>query len=591
MHLRGPWFGGLFVLTAVLSSAAAVPACSQGARSFYPCELQLDWNSGELPPGASPFKDEIAKVEFRSPQHTTYLVRAYWDGGQALRVRFSPTSSGIWTYHITSVIKRYGDQESTFSVAESGSPGFVGVANVRHWWTTNKKPHLWLAAQTSLLDVEQGAFGSWLDARKHDGFTHIRGTLLSQSSKLKPLTSDGQPNFAYFAELDNSVLAATDRGFVLDLILADKAFAGSTTWKTYETRDLLLRYLVARYGALNVTWQGIQAFEEVTESRALLKSVGESLKSYDSYHHPLTTDARDTSSPLLADGWMDYLMEASPHPALGAVEHQFTQQPAIHIVQATSPEQFRHELWTCTTNGEYPTISAEALQDAANVKAVEVWSKVMSDTRHWELEPYFDVSGARAIGLTEVEYLAYAETPGIVEVNLPKHKYNPVWVNPATGEEIPLKDYKGEVFSQQTPDSKHDWLLQVPREGHKESMLRSYRFESEDPPIQEPELDQTKVPFEITDPRGDSINSSIPSLHGVKLTRKNRATRSMEYVWWGEVVAGSEGARVLAIGPSGTLTIPKSMLNQSSSTLNIRLLAINANGKAYEVDRVFQLTP
>ncbi len=68
----------------------------------------------------------------------------------------------------------------------------------------------------------------------------------------------------------------------------------------------------------------------------------------------------------------------------------------------------------------------------------------MSDTRHWELEPYFDVDNARALGLDEVEYLAYADKPGIVEVSLPKHKYNPVWVNPITGEEDPQKDYKGE---------------------------------------------------------------------------------------------------------------------------------------------------
>jgi Domain of unknown function (DUF5060)/Protein of unknown function (DUF4038) len=582
---------GLFLLPAVSPvRAAELPSCSEGARSFLPCELQLDWKEGELPAGTSPYKDDVAKVEFRSPDHTTYLVRAFWDGGHALRVRFSPLEAGTWTYHITSAIKRYNDQEASFVVSDSGRPGFVSVANVRHWWTTNKQPHLWLSAQTALVNVEQATFQSWLDARKHDGFTHIRGTLLVSTNHLKPLEGD-QPNFAYFSDLDNQVLAADSSGFTLDLILTDKGFATTGVWNDFEKRDLLLRYLVARYGSLNVTWQGIQSYEDIPSSRALLKSIAESLKSYDTFHHPRSTDARDTSSPLLADGWMNYILEESPHPELGAVEHQFTEAPQVHVIQASKPDDFRHELWSSTTNGEYPSVSFEALENAANVKAVQVWAKVMADTRHWELEPYFDVDGARAIGLNEVEYLAYAQTPGIVEVTLPKHKYNPVWVNPTSGEEIPLKDYKGEVFSQQTPGSSQDWVLQVPREGHKESMLRSYRFESEDPPVQEPELDATKIPFEIVDPSGDTINSAIPTLYSLKLTRKNRATRSMQYVWWGEVVAGSEGARVLAIGPSGTLTIPQALLHQPSSTLNLRLQAINANGKAYEVNHVYRLAP
>jgi hypothetical protein len=122
-------------------------------------------------------------------------------------------------------------------------------------------------------------------------------------------------------------------------------------------------------------------------------------------------------------------------------------------------------------------------------------------------------------------------------------------------------------------------------------MARSVRLESEDPPIQEAELDSAKIPFGIVDPAGDELNSAIPQLFSVKLKRANRATRSMEYVWWGEIVAGGEGARVLAVGPSGTFSVPKNLIKQQGSNLNIRLLAINANGKAYEADRVYRLTP
>jgi Domain of unknown function (DUF5060)/Protein of unknown function (DUF4038) len=581
----------LLVLVPAVSGSTSLPSCTQSARAFLPCELTFNWQGDELPQTASPYRDELLNIEFRSPRHITYLMRAFWDGDHTLRVRFSPTEAGPWTYHVTSSIKHYDNQESNFNVAESDRPGFVSVANVRHWRTTNKQPHLWLAASLPFLQVEEQALGPWLDARRHDGFTHIRGPLLSMASAMKPLTADSQPNFAYFAALDDRVLAADLRGFTLDLLLADKSFLETGVFKDWHRRDPLLRYLIARYSGLNVTWQGIEHFEDMPDSRALLKELGTALQKYDAYQHPRSTDARVTSSPLVADGWMNYFIEASPHPEVAAVEHQFTHEPEIHVVTATDPDAFRHELWNATTNAEYPSVSYEALRNEANVRAIQTWSRVIADTRHWELEPYFDVDGARAVGLQEVEYLAYAEKPGIVEVTLPKHKYNPVWVNPISGDEIPLKDYKGEVFSRQTPDAAHDWILQVPREGHKESMLRSYYFESQDPPIQEPEYDASKIPFEIADPAADDLNPSIPVPFEVKILKPNRATRRIQYVWWGEIVANGQAGRVLAVGSSGNLDVGHELICPPGSNLTLRLLAINANGKAYELDRVYRLTP
>jgi hypothetical protein len=576
--------GALVVFPA---AAASVTPCSQEARSFSPCELTFDWRDNELPPAISPYRDELMNVEFRSPRAVTYLMRAFWDGGHTLRVRFTPTEPGSWTYHITSPIKRYDNQESTFSVADSSAPGLVNVANLRHWRTTNKQPHLWLSAAAPFLEIDEAAFETWLDARKHDGFTHVRGPLLTLHSSLKPLTADSQPDFTYFSALDDRILAAAARGFTLDLLIADESFLRSGELNEWSQRDPLFRYLIARYGGLNVTWQGIEHFEDTPGSRALLKDLGSFLQKYDSFRHPRSTDARASSSPLLPDGWMTYLIEASPHPELGAVEHQFTEQPEIHVVTATEPVAFRHELWNCTTNGEYPSVSFDALRNEANVRAVRTWFEIVSNTRHWEFEPYFATDGARAVGLAEVGYLAYAQKPGIVEITLDKHKYNPVWIDPATGEEIPLKDYRGDIFSQQTPGKGNDWVLDIEREGHKEAMLRSVRFESVDPPVQEVETDAAKTPFVIADPPGDQVSASMPVPFSAKITRPNRATRTMQFVWWGEVVAGGQGARLLGVGSFGNFTLPPDLLKQPDSALNLRLLAINANGKAYELDKVY----
>lgn len=583
-------FLSLFVALAGFSSAvipmrgAGLPSCTDAARTFYPCEFLFDFD------GTSPaFREEILTIEFRSPSATTYRLRAYQAAKNLLKARFSPTEPGTWTYRISSTLRQLDGKESTFNAAQSNSPGFVSVANLRHWRTTNKQPHLWLSAELAPL-LPTAQTDSWLDARKHDGFTHIRSTLLVGDAKMKPLGAGGEPNFAYFDAMDASVLAGADRGFVLDLILADSAALKAGVFDDATNRELLVRYLVARYGGMNMTWQGLEKFDSRPGTRELLKDIGTLLDKYDAYKHPRSTDAQISSSPLLPDGWMNYLMEASPHPELGAVEHQFTSMPEIHVITATQPDAFRRELWNCTTNGEYPSVSYASLRDEANVKAVQIWARVLADTRHWELEPYFDVSGARAVGLEDVEFLAYAQTGGIVELSLTKHKYNPLWLNPITGEELPLKDYKGETFSQQTPDNAHDWILQVPREGHKESMLRSYRFESVDPPVQEIETDASKIPFQVVDPPGDEISVRVPPPFKIKLVRNNRATRLMQYIWWGEVVAAGEGLRLLAVGSSGTLQIPPELLARPDAPLNLRVQAINANGKAYEIDKMYRLT-
>jgi hypothetical protein len=585
MHLSGRFLALSLLVFAVRASGAHLPACSEAAKSFLPCEMSFDWNANELPSSASPYKDELLNVEFRSPNHVTYLVRGYWNGGRSLKVRFSPTQPGQWNYHVTSPIKRFDNQESTFNVADSGLPGFVDVANVRHWWTTNKQPHLWLSASVRPFDMEQNAFEAWLDARKQDGFTHIRGTLLTSAA------AKSFPNLSYFDTLDDRLLAAGSRGFTLDLILADDAFLRSGAFSSWDQRDVLIRYLVARYGSLNVTWQGIESYEYMQDSRALLKDLNASLQKYDSYRHPRSTDARTSSSPLLSDGWMNYMIEAVENPQFGAVEHQFTEQPEIHIIKAQDPVEFRHELWSSTTNGEYPSVPYEALQNEANVRAIRTWVKVVSDTRHWEFEPYFDVDGARAVGLAEIGYIAYAQKPGIVEITFDKHKYTPVWINPSTGEQMVEKNWRGEVFSRPTPDNSHDWILDIEREGHKESMLRSVRFESMDAPVQEAETDASKIPFDVVDPSGQEINANQPVPFRIKLTKTNRSTRTMQYVWWGEVVGSGSGAHLLAVGSNGSFTVPAELSKESGQTLHVRIQAINANGKAYELDKVYTLTP
>ena len=66
---------------------------------------------------------------------------------------------------------------------------------------------------------------------------------------------------------------------------------------------------------------------------------------------------------------------------------------------------------------------------------MKTWFEFFADNRHWELEPFFDVDGGRAVALEDVEYIVYVEKPsGPVEVLLERHGYDVEWLNPANGE-------------------------------------------------------------------------------------------------------------------------------------------------------------
>jgi hypothetical protein len=104
------------------------------------------------------------------------------------------------------------------------------------------------------------------------------------------------------------------------------------------------------------------------------------------------------------------------------------------------------------------------------------------------------------------------------------------------------------------------------------------------------ETSPQKVPYAIVEPAGDTLQMGKPVHFSVKLIRETRATRAMMYLWTGEVAADGQGFRVLATGAPGTFAIPPTIATNFPAVLSIHLTALNANGKAYAADRVFQLT-
>jgi hypothetical protein len=563
---------------AALAALAQSPC--EGTPAYSPCEMPFELSSADAAARLNPYSNFLLQVEFRSPHFHTYLMPAFWDGTRnKMIVRFTPTEAGQWIYKVSSNVTAFDGQEGAFNAAASDAPGFVNVANVHHWATDNKKAHLWMGfIADRFAFLSPGEFDRLLDQAKQNKFNHFRGSILG-NAKDRALVYLGpdKPNPTYFDELDRRIGEIHKHGITTDLMLASDPGYLTALFPDWQSRERFIRYVVARYAAFNITWLGLEEFEDYADGRVLLKELGLDLKKLDPYQHPRSSNAKVTSSPLLADGWMDYVIEGSQNDTVGAVEHQFYSVPFVGVTDA-------QHLWNATMDGEYPEFRGD------NPSVAKYWFDFMVDTRHWELEPYFDVDGTRTVALEDVEYVNYIEHPGPpVEVKVEKHGYDVQWLNPATGESLEQKKYSGEHFTGEAPDASHPWVLYIVREGHKEGMLKSYKFESRPVPVQEIETDLKKIPFEIVAPPGNMLVAGVPTEFSVKLTRETRATRAMMFLWTAEVVPDGRGFRVLGTGSPGTFTVPSSVASNFPAVLSIHLSALNANGKAYTLDRVYQL--
>jgi hypothetical protein len=515
------------------------------------CDLTYD-----LMPQEDPVQAEL-HAEFKSPRHHTYLLRAFREGERRLVIRFTPTEAGAWEYRLSSSIPRLEGQMGQGNAAESDAPGFVRVANVHHFATENLKPHLWMSTGIDrFLAMPRADFEKIVAQRAQEHFTHVRVMI------------EGGADLPEAAE---RIRAINARGLIADVGLA------SIPTDARE-RERYIGEVVARFAAFNITWAGSGPFEEIPHGRALVKSAGALIQKLDPYGHPRTTMAASTSGALAGDGWMNVLSYGTSNGEVGAVEHQLFQLSAVN-----TGIQSQRDLWNATMNGQYPASGSGPYMKA--------WYEFMSGNRYWELEPYFDVDGARAVALEGVEYIVYVEKPALVELTIENHSYDVVWMNPATGEIVKEKDYKGQHFTGEPPDKSHDWVLRVSREGRKEGMLKSYKFDSRPVPVQEIEQNAQKVPFEIAEPAGDELSLSRPASYALKIKRETRATRSLLVEWTVDAVADGEGYRVAGTGTKGMLQIPRSIANKLPGVVSLRMAVLNANGKAYIVDRAYRLVP
>ena len=561
-----------------------------------PCDYTVELTPDEAAKHPKPYESVELRAEFRSPsKKKTYLLPAFWDGGRRMVIRMGPTEPGTWEYKLSSNIARLQGKEGTLAVAESTTVTHIHNANIHHWQNALMKQHLWMGDTAWRIGfMPRAEFDSMVASSSSQSFTHIRGLILGEARDLAQVWRDGAPVAEYFRELDSRVTALNQKNIIFDAVLADTPEILKTFGATWQERDRFIKYIMSRYAPFNVTWEIVRKFEGSYDWRPIVKEFGTAFKTLDPYQHPKSTDAAITSSPLLGDQWMNFIVSTGADNDLGAIEHQSYQLPQVNAITAKDPEAQRKALWNAAMSGQYP--QREVAGDAG-LDYWKHWYAFFADTRYWELEPYFDVDGGRAVALVRdfdpedidpVEYILYVEKPGPVEVRLHRHSYNLRWFNPLNGEWTVLKDFKNDKWAGEPPTSDHDWVLHISREGKKAGMLNSYKFDSRPVPVQEVD---TRVPYDIVEPANNEISLAKQYKFEAKLRRDTRSTRSMMYLWTAEVNAEGQGFRVIGTGAKGTFQMPVDLARKFPATVLIRVAALNANGKAYVTDKIYKLVP
>jgi hypothetical protein len=529
-------------------------------------------------------------AEFRSPTANTALVNAFWDGGTKWVIRFTPTEAGDYTYRLASEIESLNGKVGQFTATPNDKKGWLRAANIHHFALVEGNqltPYLWMGALVpAFASIDLARWKSLVDTRAQQHFNHLGVTLIDEANAVQFRAPET------FRTAEEKIRYANERGIIVDVAFFGPNGLMNRLLPSHEERQKWFVYALSRLGAYDVTWQGLEGWESYPNGRELLKEIAEFESSLDPYKHTRSSRANVTSGPLADDGWLRYRSYRTGDDQIGAIEQQVFQYPAVNDfgANAKDADTFRRRLWNATADGQYP---ATVIPNEQAANEMKVWYDFMSSTRHWELEPFFDVDNGRGLALEGVEYIIYVEKPaGPVTVNVEPHGYDVEWINPADSERIKPKDKnKGATYTFTPPDTSHDWVLHISREGEKASRLKSYKFDSRDPPLelQEVEGNPDKIPFDIVDPSAESLSLGQPVHFSVKLKRKSKILDKMMYEWTGEVTVSERSYRVLGTGPEGTFRIPADIAADYPASLHLKVLGMNGLGKVYVLDRNFIL--
>ena len=586
--------------------AQNIDAC-ESIPVYDPCEIVVELGANEAAQHSSPFTDVELRAEYRSPKGgRTKVMPAFWDGGGRFVLRFSPDFEGRWDYRLISNIGNLDKQTGSFEALPAQTPGFIEVFNTRYFkYPLTNTPHFWLGdSLLGLAETPWAEFEATAERRSEQGFTHVRALAVPPLGASRKVFSEaGEPHVEHFRALDRRVEHLHKLGIVVDLVLGNSGNELDELFPRLREKDRYIRYLCARYAAYSVTWQILLEWESHEAAGKLLKQLASSLRKHDPYAHPMSTGATVTSAPLAEDGWQDYFVQNRVDPALAAIEYELNRAPFVNtgVGLGASPPAARRQAWNAAVRGHYVTLNAEDTSaESPFAEQMVPLKQFFSQSRYYDLQPHYRIVGGAALALHRVprysertvgiEHVVYAETPGLIEMVMPKQEYSVSWYNPANGAWLDQKKkFKGDRYRSRTPDDAHDWVLYVRREGKKQDYNKSFILESKLPRFREVEYSPSELPFEIQLPDGNELRAGRAHDFNATLLKNTIAAKRTVWLWMAEAAGSARGARVLGTTQAGSFNIPAELAQSYPTTLSVRAIGLDGAGRLFEAFRTYSL--
>ena len=256
--------------------------------------FELSFKSAALYSNA--LQEASLSAVFTSPLGETQQVDGFWDGGKTWRIRFSPDQPGRWTFQTTcSDASNRGlhDQSGQFLCTSSiGTDRFrehgpVRVArDHRHLEHADGTPFIWLA-DTIWNGARLAAPANWdfySQARASQNFSAAQWAVAPGEDAKGETAIAGFPeriavNPAFFQRLDAKLETLSRAGILSGIVplLELDSQRGAGPELSDEQTLLLVRYVVARWGAEPVVW--LLAFDNDSQGKkaSRWKSIGQAV--------------------------------------------------------------------------------------------------------------------------------------------------------------------------------------------------------------------------------------------------------------------------------------------------------------------------